>query len=118
MPENKKHHYVPRFYLKRFSYNKKSISLYNLTSKRKIKNANLKNQCYKNYYYGKNQVIEHSLATIETKAAQIFINIDKTNELPLRYSSEHLVLIIFILAQYGRTKYSIDALDEMIKMKE
>ncbi len=113
MPENKKHHYVPQFYLKKFSQDKKSISLYNLKSERKIIGANLKNQCYKDYFYGKEQVLEHSLGDIETVVAQIFNLVDQAGVLPPPDSPDYILLILFILIQHGRTKYSADALDEM-----
>jgi len=63
--ENKKHHYVPLFYLKRFSPDGKSINLYNLRSTRTIYKAKLKNQCYSDYFYGKEPDIEHALAGLD-----------------------------------------------------
>jgi len=113
MPDNKKHHYVPRFYLKRFSKTKKNISLYNLKNERKIINASLKDQCYKEYFYGKELLVESALADIENIASEIFRQIDKAGCLPPPSSPEHLLLIVFILMQYSRTKYSTDALNEM-----
>ena len=41
--ENKKEHYVPRFLLKRFSKDDRSINPYNIKSQRTITGANLKN---------------------------------------------------------------------------
>jgi len=53
MPQNKKQHYVPKFYLKRFTPNERLINLYNLKSRRNIIGASLSSQCYKDYMYGK-----------------------------------------------------------------
>lgn len=113
MPHNKKHHYVPRFYLKRFSKNGKSICLYNLRKSLFIASANLKNQCYKDYFYGKEESTENSLSLIEGHTAKIFKILDKTLTLPKPISPPHVTLVTYILAQYGRTKYRADALNEM-----
>lgn len=113
MPENKKHHYVPKFYLKRFSKNKKSICLYNLPKQLHVVNANLKNQCYQDYFYGKDQKAEGVLADIEGEISQLYGKIDKYRSLPPPLSQDHEMLIISILIQYGRTKYLADAMNEM-----
>lgn len=113
MPNNKKHHYVPRFYLKRFSEDGKSICLYNLPNKLKVDNANLRNQCYKSYFYGKGQDMEGALADLEEGTARLFSLIDSYGCLPPYGTPEHLALLIYILIQSGRTKYSADAADEM-----
>lgn len=113
MPENKKHHYVPKFYLKRFSEDKKSICLYNLPKELKVVKANLKNQCYKDYFYGKDQKTEHALGGMEGEMSLLYGEIDKYGCLPPPRSEEHIAFIISILIQYGRTKYNADAMDEM-----
>jgi len=113
MPQNKKHHYVPQFYLKRFSNDGKSICLYNLKNNRKITKANLKNQCYKDYFYGKDLSIEHALGISESLISSILLKIDRTGILPPPRSPDHFNLILYILMQYGRTKYAADSIDEM-----
>src|ERR1700761_6954191 len=50
MPDNKKHHFVPKFYLTRFSDDGKSINAYVLKSSKKVLSANLANQCYRDYF--------------------------------------------------------------------
>ncbi len=113
MPNNKKHHYVPRFYLKRFSGNGKSIGLYNLSKKLNIHTANLKKQCYKDYFYGKDQVTENTLSEIERLASTLFTAIDKVGEVPPRRTIPRLNLIYYVLIQQARTRHSADVLDEM-----
>lgn len=113
MPENKKHHYVPKFYLRRFSKDKKSICLYNLPRELKISKANLKNQCYKDYFYGKSNETEQALAAMEGAISKLYGSIDKHGYLPTPLSREHIAFIISILIQYGRTKYIADAMNEM-----
>ncbi len=113
MPQNKKHHYVPRFYLKRFSHNGKSINLWNLPSRRKILSANLKSQCYRSYFYGKNLDVELALGEVEVGAAQIFRVIDQCCALPPHSSMDHKFLVLCVLMQHGRTVYTADVLNEM-----
>lgn len=113
MPNNKKHHYVPRFYLKRFSENRRSICLYNLPHERKVTNANLKNQCYKDYFYGKDGNTEDALCVIENDASFLFKDIDKYGCLPPPMTEPHVLMVLYILIQHGRTEYQADAMDEM-----
>jgi len=72
MPDNKKHHFVPRFYLKLFSENRKSINIFNLSSRKLIKNGCLKDQCYQDYFYGKDNKTEKDLSDIENEVS-VFI---------------------------------------------
>jgi len=113
MPDNKKHHYVPRFYLKRFSSDGRSICLWNIKNQIKIGSANLKHQCYKDYFYGKELKVEKALGLVESHAAHIFHLIDEYLAPPPYDSEEFLTLVLYMLMQYGRTAYSADALDEM-----
>lgn len=112
MPHNKKHHYVPRFYLKKFSNNGRSVCVYNLPSKKIITDANLKNQCYKNYMYGADNTVEHALANIEYQISILFNGIDHFGFLPPAFSEPHAFFVMATLVQYGRTQHSADSMDE------
>lgn len=74
MTKKKRHHYIPRFYLKRFSVNNegKFLGLYNLNNRKFIKNAPVKSQAYENFLYGEDDEIENALADLEGKVAQMF----------------------------------------------
>lgn len=61
MPDNKNHHYVPRFYLRHFTPNEKCIDLFNLQTQKLILKAPIKGQCCRDYFYGKNKDHEKSL---------------------------------------------------------
>lgn len=78
-----------------------------------VANANLKNQCYQDYLYGKENTTENALSGMEGEIAQLYSLIDKYNCLPPPLSDHHVALVISILIQYGRTKYQADALDEI-----
>ena len=113
MPEKKKQHYVPRFYLKLFSNaSGKSINLYNIKGNRNIKNANLKNQCYEPYFYGENLVIENAFGPLEGLASGIILQIIADNSAPKRFSENHHAILTYSLLQHARTKYSAEAHDE------
>ncbi len=70
----KRHHYIPKFYLRRFSVNNngRSLGLYNLDNKKFIQNAPLKSQAYENFLYGEDDEIENALAEMENTVAKMF----------------------------------------------
>ena len=74
MGVRKKHHYIPRFYLKRFSinYGQKLIGLYNHKKKVFVQNAPLKHQACEEYLYGRDDDIEAALAALENEIAKMF----------------------------------------------
>src|SRR2546422_1936320 len=113
MPANKKHHFVPRFYIRRFSADGKSINLYNIPSGRRVLGANMRNQCYRDYFYGKQPVIEHAVAGIETEGAGVFRKIDEYQSLPPPFSADHITLLTHVVMQQARTEYEAEALNEI-----
>ena len=113
MPENKRHHYVPRFYLRRFSENKRSISLYNLKNELIVSHASIKDQCYKEYFYGKEPFVESAFADIENAVSYVLRQVDEIGCLPPPDDPNYLLLIVYIVTQCSRTKYSADSLNEM-----
>ncbi|WP_316200661.1 MULTISPECIES: DUF4238 domain-containing protein [unclassified Bradyrhizobium] len=113
MPQNKKHHFVPKFYLRNFSGDGKSIGIYNISSQRVISKGNLRNQCYRDYFYGKDLTVEHALAGMEGAAAELINNAILKNEaVPRPFSAEHIILSHFIVLQAARTNYEADAMAE------
>ena len=113
MPDNKKHHYVPRFYLKNFSENKRSICVFNIKNEKFIENGSLKSQCYIDYFYGEENTFEKALSKIEGEMANIFRNIIEQELVPPHFNNEYLSIIYFILIQQARTKYAVDSINEM-----
>ena len=55
MASNKNQHFVPRCYLREFTHKSenKAITVYNIDRKKCIPKAPVKNQCSKDYFYGK-----------------------------------------------------------------
>lgn len=74
MANKKRHHYIPRFYLRRFSVNNdgKTLGLYNIDNNRFIQDAPLKSQAYENFLYGDDDEIENALAKMENTVAKMF----------------------------------------------
>ncbi|NRF67140.1 DUF4238 domain-containing protein [Aquincola sp. S2] len=113
MPDNKKHHFVPRFYLRRFSANGTSINLFNIPGQKDILNAKLKTQCYRDYFYGKESETEKALSVAEGKVAEYIERIHAERALAARFSEEHLTLCFHVVTQAYRTQHAADTLNEM-----
>lgn len=115
MPDNKKHHYVPRFYLKAFGGNDdKTIHLYNIPTRRLVNDANLKTQCYRDYFYGKDPILEAGLARAESIASAVIREIVATDRCPQLHSAEHAGLSTFTIVQHARTQHAADAYNEAV----
>ena len=67
MPAHKNQHFVPRCALKPFSLGGTgdAINVFNIASKRAIRNAPVKGQCARAYLYGKDLKAEQLLMTLE-----------------------------------------------------
>ena len=127
MPSKKRQHYVPKFYLRNFASDKeqRTINIYTLKASKFISNASLRDQCYKDYYYGKDGKIEKAFEKIEGPISQVFDNIIKGNQLPNRFSPEHSLLISYVVLQIVRTEnaemevnYTVDQLVKKLYAKE
>ena len=110
MSKKKKHHYIPRFYLKRFSIGEtgKNISLYNHKNKIFINAAPIKHQGCENYLYGEDEVIENALAKMESEVAKMFYYWTEEKLLypPPKGTNGYILLKRFIIYQANRTPSS------------
>lgn len=81
MASNKNQHYVPRCYLRPFTLDAEglAISLINLDRKKLIPNAPVKNQCSKDYFYGKDEKLESAIQLIESGYARALNDLLKDN---------------------------------------
>jgi len=122
MSEKKKQHFVPRFYLKNFSFQNdgKSIGIWSVKTKQYIQRGNLKNQSYSEYFYGKNLAIENAFSGLETVVANVFSDIIREHKIPETETSEYLRLLLFVISLSLRSKYTADSVnestDQLIKM--
>lgn len=113
MSHPKRHHFVPQFYLRRFSTNERSIVCYHKRSGRLITCAPIKGQCAVDNFYAWDDRVEKALSTIEGQAAKIFRNIEKNETLPSKYSTSYQELMLFIALQSSRTQLSGRESDDM-----
>lgn len=98
MTEKKNQHYIPKFYLRNFSYqnNKKQIGIFNIDNQLFFQTAKLKTQGSKNFFYGYDGVIEDNLANIEGLLSKTLNQIIQTREIPKKNSTEHFELLLFV----------------------
>ena len=113
MARYKNQHYVPKFYFRLFSKNKKTICLYVISKNKFVEHANIKNQCSKSYFYSKNTNIEKKFSQLEGLAKNILTKIIKNNSLDELSNREIENLKSYILFQYGRTKFIKDRANDL-----
>jgi len=68
MATNKNQHFVPRCHLRPFTMgeNGASINVFNLDRKKLILNAPVKNQCSRDYFYGRDDRLETAIQSLES----------------------------------------------------
>lgn len=111
----KKHHYVPHFYLKQFASIPRRINILNLKDLKSYQNGTLKDQCYRKHLYGLDDSLEKLLADLEGVAAPTISAIIQTSRLPGRSTKEHDHLLRFLVLQMMRTPVSIDRVTQTME---
>jgi hypothetical protein len=114
MPQ-KKHHYVPHFYLKHFASNPHRINILNLKDYRSYCDGPLKAQCYRNHLYGLDDSLEKRIAALETLAAPTISMIIQQSKLPARSTPQRDQLLQFLAMQMMRTPVAIDKVTDSIE---
>lgn len=96
--EKKNQHYIPKFYLRNFSYegNNKQIGVFNLDNQKFCQTGKLKTQGSKNFFYGADGIVEDRLSNIEGHLASILKGIINSKNLPAKGSKEHIDLLAFV----------------------
>jgi hypothetical protein len=117
MPDYKRQHYVPRFYLAAFSPDRgKSIGIFNLGRKKLIPAGGLYSQCYENYFYGDNpQVEKHLSDALETPASVTIKEVIQANKLPAPRTEDYANLLAFTVFQANRTLGISQEAAELVK---
>ena len=101
MPQKKRQHYVPQFYIKNFSRDRIHLSLINMQSKSLHRDVPIKTQCYEKYFY-QSQEIEDDLGEMESHVAPIIAKAIH-DENPDFSVSETNSLKTFVTFQFLRT---------------
>lgn len=108
MPDHQRQHYVPKFYLKWFSSNERQINLYNWKSGKTIFNASLKEQCYRDYFYGADGAdgeLEGVFAALDGSISAYFKLIHEEGYLPhLLGEGHHDQMLYWIVLQTCRKR--------------
>jgi hypothetical protein len=108
--EKKKQHYVPRFLLRNFSADGRSIALIVLRSGKRIAQASLADQCFRNFFYGEDLVLENEFAEWESKIAGLLRHADIPHLQRLNPKELHQ-LKLFVHYQKLRTAGAADDLN-------
>lgn len=119
--EKKNQHYIPKFYLRNFSFQKNDnqIGIYYLDKKFYYQTSKLKTQGSKNFFYGYNGVIEDALADIEGYLSTAIKNVILHQKLPQKNTQEHIDLLFFVILTEARNPVKIENIKAMIaQMKD
>lgn len=119
MTDKKNQHYIPKFYLRKFSVenNEKQIGVFNIDNKIFIQRGKLKSQGSKSFFYGQDGVIEDHLSEIEGHLAKSLKILIANKVIPNKLSDEHINLLLFIILTDLRNPVRIslmrDAFDQV-----
>ena len=98
----RRHHYVPRFYLRSFLRDGRRVNLFNLKGDRVVFGASLRDQCYASRFYGADDRVEKALSEIEAVAAPLLARM-RDGSIPGGGTPERDALILFLGLQLART---------------
>jgi hypothetical protein len=110
--DKKKHHYVPRFYLKRFASKPKRINVYHLETNRLVQDASLKKQCQRPRFYGTSADVENDLMKLEDVVSPAIADIVDHSQLPMIASKQHTHLLLFAAFQLARTPFAAGSMSD------
>jgi hypothetical protein len=102
MPDNKRQHYVPKSTLRHFACDaaKRQINIINIKRRKIIRGASLRDQCYRDYFYGKATHIEKGLSQLEGLFVAIVRRMVAENALR---SEDAMNVVLMISLQRART---------------
>lgn len=98
----KNQHYVPQFYLKNFSTDKKNIGAFVIENYKYVTSASIKHQSSEDYSYSENPDIERDLGALERDAKIVIDTISGNPKVKLN-SKNAYTLYLFTMIQQGRT---------------
>jgi hypothetical protein len=115
MPSNKNQHFVPRCHLRPFSLDTKgaAINVYNRDRDRGVRNAPVKGQCSKDYFYGRDLTIEKFLQQLEGQYASTLAKVGQQLNDPSKFDLDRLRDFAYL--QMSRTENTIKRRREAIE---
>ena len=104
MPAHKSQHFVPRCYFRAFSTDgaARSINLYNIGTLKSVRNAAVKGQCSRPYFYGEDLKIERALQAHENAYSDVLRSLH--GRPPTLTTTDLQTLCDFLALQYSRTE--------------
>jgi hypothetical protein len=113
--EKKNQHFIPKFYLKYFSYekNEKQIGVFNKNRNFFFQKATLKDQGSKNFFYGYDGIVEDNLSNVEGHLATSLRKIINENSTPKKYNFEHFQLLNFVALTHLRNPVSVQSVKDI-----
>ncbi|MDL2220308.1 DUF4238 domain-containing protein [Eubacteriales bacterium OttesenSCG-928-N14] len=108
--KRKRQHYVPQFYLGNFSDERSYVRILTVDG-RLIPEASYKSQCYENYFYGQDGIVEAELGMLESQAAPIIHRLVNSENIGIA-DDEKNRLRQYMLYQYFRTSQFSNFLTE------
>jgi hypothetical protein len=97
-------HFVPQFYLRRFSSDGSTINLLNAARRLIVPKASIKHQSSSRGFYDFSPDLERNLGNLEGGVATILRDIDESGRLPSRNTSAEFMLKYYLLMQRLRTE--------------
>ena len=127
--ETKNQHYVPRFYFRFFSNDKKTTNLFNVEKGIYKLKIPISSQCSEDYFYGSDGAVEKMLGKLESEFRILFDKLNKiksteslprqqrkNNKISVLFTKDDLLLLrLFAVVQYTRTKNMQLLIDEIIQ---
>jgi hypothetical protein len=104
----RRHHFVPRFYLREFASLPRRINLLNLKRSTVVRDASLRYQCYRHRLYGKREDLEDAFSEVEGRAAPVLRSMATSQQPPIRASAPYATLIEFLSLQLLRTTAAME----------
>ena len=98
--------------------NKKQIGIFNIRNSFFFHTSKLKTQGSKNFFYGKDGVLEENLSMAEVYLAKSINTIISNNKLPEKQSEDYLSLLSFVAITDLRSPVSVNALNQMYNSME
>jgi len=113
MPSQKNQHYVPKFYLKKFSQDNKNLNIYTINNK-KFVSGSINHQCSKSYFYSKDTAIELILSKLESKEFSAVNKLIKERSLNKIDYDDYIDILEFISIMHGRTLTKKKEIEQML----
>lgn len=114
MAENRRQHYVPKFYLRNFGNGPRQIDLLHLPTNRLVRNASITGQCYRNNFYGSDGELERAFALQEAQLSRLLRRVHEELWIPQRATEDWVSLMLYIAMQHTRTQAAATLTDETL----